>query len=97
MDKITVLLSVVMLLINVIVIQCDDKYYSPDDNHPLNRKIIDPISYLLPFKNIGNDDEFQRLTKSAGSTGPIHTYIKTDKDANFKWGVRHYVGKKYKS
>lgn len=30
-----------------------------------------------------------------GVTGPVHTYIKTDKHANFKWGVRHYAGKRY--
>ncbi|XP_050075875.1 uncharacterized protein LOC126563288 [Anopheles maculipalpis] len=30
-----------------------------------------------------------------GTSGPIHTYIKTDKNANFKWGVRHFVGAKY--
>lgn len=28
-------------------------------------------------------------------TGPVFTIIKTDKNSNFKWGVRHYVGKKY--
>uniref|UniRef100_A0A182QN09 Secreted protein n=1 Tax=Anopheles farauti TaxID=69004 RepID=A0A182QN09_9DIPT len=28
-----------------------------------------------------------------GTSDPVHTYIKTDKNANFKWGVRHFVGK----
>ena len=23
--------------------------------------------------------------------GPVYTYLKTDKDANIKWGVRHYI------
>lgn len=30
-----------------------------------------------------------------GSVGPVHTFVKTDKHANFKWGVRHHVGHKY--
>ncbi|KAG8278595.1 hypothetical protein J6590_016857 [Homalodisca vitripennis] len=30
-----------------------------------------------------------------GVTGPVHTYVKTDKHAHFKWGVRHHVGHEY--
>ncbi|CAG9864471.1 unnamed protein product, partial [Phyllotreta striolata] len=30
-----------------------------------------------------------------GVTGPVHTFVKTDKHANFKWGVRHHVGHHY--
>lgn len=29
------------------------------------------------------------------TTGPVFTVIKTDPKANIKWGVRHYVGRKY--
>lgn len=36
-----------------------------------------------------------RFKRSGGVTGPVHTYVKTDKHANFKWGVRHHVGKHY--
>ncbi|KAH1015914.1 hypothetical protein HUJ04_007224 [Dendroctonus ponderosae] len=25
-------------------------------------------------------------------TGPVLTFVKTDKDAHFKWGVRHHAG-----
>lgn len=25
------------------------------------------------------------------TNGPIYTYIKTDENANIKWGVRHYI------
>ncbi|XP_063839405.1 uncharacterized protein LOC135088506 [Ostrinia nubilalis] len=32
-----------------------------------------------------------------GVTGPVHTFVKTDKNANYKWGVRHHVGNKYAS
>lgn len=29
------------------------------------------------------------------TTGPVFTIVKTDPNANFRWGVRHFVGKKY--
>ncbi|CAG9560124.1 unnamed protein product [Danaus chrysippus] len=34
---------------------------------------------------------------TSGVTGPIHTFVKTDKNANYKWGVRHHVGNQYAS
>ncbi|XP_053663903.1 uncharacterized protein LOC128713066 [Anopheles marshallii] len=37
----------------------------------------------------------RKMSAVHGTSGPIHTYIKTDKNANFKWGVRHFVGAKY--
>ena len=33
--------------------------------------------------------------KSKGKVGPVYTFVKTDYDANFKWGVRHVAGQKY--
>jgi hypothetical protein len=33
--------------------------------------------------------------KQKGKVGPVYTFVKTDYDANFKWGVRHDAGKKY--
>ena len=30
-----------------------------------------------------------------GKVGPVYTFVKTDYDANFKWGVRHVAGQKY--
>ncbi|KAH7937363.1 hypothetical protein HPB49_011081 [Dermacentor silvarum] len=30
-----------------------------------------------------------------GVVGPVHTYVRTDYDGNFKWGARHHVGKSY--
>uniref|UniRef100_A0A182JG86 Uncharacterized protein n=1 Tax=Anopheles atroparvus TaxID=41427 RepID=A0A182JG86_ANOAO len=41
------------------------------------------------------EDVSRLLAPVRGTSGPVHTYIKTDKNANFKWGVRHFVGKKY--
>merc|ERR1712038_654038 len=30
-----------------------------------------------------------------GRVGPVYTFVKTDPQANFKWGVRHRVGAQY--
>ena len=30
-----------------------------------------------------------------GKVGPVYTFVKTDPDANFKWGVRHVAGAQY--
>jgi len=27
-----------------------------------------------------------------GVTGPVHTFVKTDKHGHYKWGVRHHAG-----
>lgn len=36
-----------------------------------------------------------RVKRSKHYIGPVYTYVKTDKHANFKWGVKHKVGKKH--
>lgn len=74
----------------------NSKYFAaPDETVHQNLKDLNPKSYLLPFKAMKTDDEYLRLADSARSTGPVHTFVKTDKLANVKWGVRHFVGKKY--
>merc|ERR1712179_493322 len=30
-----------------------------------------------------------------GRVGPVYTFVKTDPQANFKWGVRHRAGVQY--
>ena len=30
-----------------------------------------------------------------GHVGPVFTFVKTDYDGNFKWGVRHVAGHEY--
>merc|ERR1712021_25414 len=32
-----------------------------------------------------------------GRVGPVYTFVKTDPQANFKWGVRHRAGVQYGS
>ena len=33
--------------------------------------------------------------KAHGRVGPVYTFVKTDPQANFKWGVRHRAGAQY--
>lgn len=59
----------------------DDNQYRDHDDYDSNRSVVGVR---------------RRVGKPlAGVTGPVHTYIKTDKNANFKWGVRHFAGKRY--
>lgn len=45
------------------------------------------------------ESESQRYRRQGGGhegvTGPVHTFVKTDEHAHFKWGVRHHVGHEY--
>ncbi|XP_068203972.1 uncharacterized protein [Palaemon carinicauda] len=34
-------------------------------------------------------------TYKRGKVGPVYTFVKTDYNANFKWGVRHRAGSQY--
>lgn len=40
----------------------------------------------------GATSQHQERRNHEESTGPVHTFVKTDKHAHFKWGVRHHVG-----
>lgn len=42
-----------------------------------------------------HNDDYHGNSNHGGITGPVHTFVKTDKNANYKWGVRHHVGPKY--
>ena len=33
--------------------------------------------------------------QARGRVGPVYTFVKTDPEANFKWGVRHRAGAQY--
>lgn len=35
----------------------------------------------------------RRVKRHSKYIGPVYTYVKTDKHARFKWGVKHKVGK----
>ncbi|KAK9878774.1 hypothetical protein WA026_023754 [Henosepilachna vigintioctopunctata] len=56
--------------------------------------ILSVSSQEVENDGINFDPRYKR-EHSDGITGPVHTYVKTDKHANFKWGVRHHVGHQY--
>ncbi|KAM3962914.1 uncharacterized protein ACR2FA_003011 [Aphomia sociella] len=72
-----------------------------------------PPYYRIPIRQVSPDEpQWQRPKRNhhddyhhddndhkatSGVTGPVHTFVKTDKNANYKWGVRHHVGNKYAS
>ncbi|CAL1673049.1 unnamed protein product [Lasius platythorax] len=39
----------------------------------------------------GRNDRYQIIKSEQLLTKPVYTFVKTDKNANIKWGVRHYV------
>lgn len=47
------------------------------------------------------EDDVRQLTplvrhkRHSKHIGPVYTYVKTDKHAHYKWGVKHKVGKKH--
>jgi hypothetical protein len=58
-----------------------------------NLKDYQLISYLEPFREMMKN---QKITdKVQRTTGPVSTYVRTNKKGDVKWGVRHFVGKKY--
>ncbi|KAL0892432.1 hypothetical protein ABMA27_015545 [Loxostege sticticalis] len=49
------------------------------------------------YEDHDHHDHDHEHRDTRGVTGPVHTFVKTDKNANYKWGVRHHVGNKYAS
>merc|ERR1712010_329100 len=41
------------------------------------------------------DQPSYRVKRNAQAPGPVYTFVKTDPQANFKWGVRHRAGEQY--
>nr|XP_026486293.1 uncharacterized protein LOC113393554 isoform X1 [Vanessa tameamea] len=56
----------------------------------------EPTKWDRPKREHYDNDDYENKGTS-GVTGPVHTFVKTDKNANYKWGVRHHVGNKYAS
>ncbi|XP_063532096.1 uncharacterized protein LOC134742842 [Cydia strobilella] len=78
--------------------------YAPPPPPPKPHRIPIPVhetteKYQRPKR--GHDHDFyghdHDHDQTRGVTGPVHTFVKTDKNANYKWGVRHHVGNKYAS
>merc|ERR1712117_29449 len=51
---------------------------------PVNRR-LSPSEYELVRPA-------SHAPKAHGKVGPVYTFVKTDPQANFKWGVRHVAG-----
>lgn len=61
-----------------------------------NLKDRNPPSYLSQFRIGKPEKEYLKVAGNTHkTTGPVHTYVRTDKKGNAKWGVRHFVGNKY--
>ncbi|XP_059048408.1 uncharacterized protein LOC131843711 [Achroia grisella] len=67
---------------------------------PIRQPIQDEPQWQRPkrdHEDYHHHDDDDHKGSSSGVTGPVHTFVKTDKNANYKWGVRHHVGNKYAS
>lgn len=65
-----------------------------------NDQLISPDAYRFPrqlnhHRQYNAGYEAPEVSDVAKTTGPVFTIVKTDQNANFKWGVRHYVGRRY--
>merc|ERR1712012_484671 len=71
----------------------------------MNTKIVLLFAFVCAASGrvfILDDAEFDtapvyRVRRDAppGRVGPVYTFVKTDPQANFKWGVRHRAGAQY--
>ncbi|CAK1603910.1 unnamed protein product [Parnassius mnemosyne] len=75
----------------------------PHAPHPPRHRAPPPIPQEEPKWQRPKRDHYEDRDHdydhrgTSGVTGPVHTFVKTDKNANYKWGVRHHVGNKYAS
>ncbi|XP_068630276.1 uncharacterized protein [Battus philenor] len=75
--------------------------FAPPPHQPYHRE-PSPIrqeepQWHRPKRDFEDHDYNSDHRGTSGVTGPVHTFVKTDKNANYKWGVRHHVGNKYAS
>ncbi|CAH2075070.1 unnamed protein product, partial [Iphiclides podalirius] len=80
------------------------RFAPPPHPPPRHHRIPSPIrqeepQWRRPKRDYGDHDHDHDYDHrgTSGVTGPVHTFVKTDKNANYKWGVRHHVGNKYAS
>ena len=58
--------------------------------HRRMRRSLDPILNRMKRSNHGGGGG-----GGGGVVGPVHTYVRTDYDGNYRWGARHHVGSSY--
>lgn len=62
---------------------------------PSKKQPVPKAQALLGDPETAASGDRVRRDHHQGVTGPVHTFVKTDKHAHFKWGVRHHVGHEY--
>merc|ERR1719264_32067 len=63
-------------------------------DHPSFRERRDTPGYAPPAPAYHEPAPYH-APKAHGRVGPVYTFVKTDPQANFKWGVRHRAGAQY--
>merc|ERR1712037_1085514 len=105
--NISVLLGFLLIaLASARIMILDDGYQSPvghirvrrDDSIALTPEYA-PAEYLRDRRDTRPYAPPSPVSYSAphvkGRVGPVYTFVKTDPQANFKWGVRHRAGAQY--
>ena len=54
--------------------------------------LLNPSAKLIIFPQAAASNSYGG---PRGRVGPVYTFVKTDPEANFKWGVRHVAGSQY--
>ena len=75
-----------------------NKYKPSNDTFFLNCNVVSGYELDRPARNApipyGAPPAYHG-PKAHGKVGPVYTFVKTDPQANFKWGVRHVAGAQY--
>jgi len=69
----------------------DSAYHAPNYSDDEEVRARRDTPYKAPVYAEAKSDHHHHYHK--GKVGPVYTFVKTDHHANFKWGVRHKVGK----
>ena len=64
---------------------------------PLRRSSPSAMYDPIPPTDLetAGSDSYHHGGYKPGIVGPVYTFVKTDPQANFKWGVRHRAGVQY--
>ncbi|XP_059470203.1 uncharacterized protein LOC132193505 isoform X1 [Neocloeon triangulifer] len=73
----------------------EDRYRAVPSNHRPTHAAKSGQEFQARIQEEAPLSRARRSPGKEGVVGPVHTFVKTDKHANFKWGVKHHVGKQY--
>merc|ERR1712029_985967 len=83
-------MNTILVLLFAFVCAASGRVFLLDDGLPEIRVRRDaPPSYGPPAP------AYAPAHHAAGRVGPVYTFVKTDPQANFNWGVRHRAGAQY--